>query len=270
MKTCIITIIKNEQSYLRQWIKYHINLGIGTFFIYEDFDSDSHDELCKDFTEVHLNSVSSLFDSEEDLNHIKEWKAQGHGLQKIFQIRAFKKARDLNQFDWIFIMDVDEYITCNNLQETMQQYSDYDAVVLYWQNYNANGLVYTPEFPYDLTEAYTEKCGFSNNDINWRIITKIAFNGHTYNYGFHNHHWPSDRSNWCFTDFTRDKSKICYDRIYIRHYITKSFEEYYWKIKIRGMCYSKHRNIDEFFVYNPEMQNNPEIKRLVNKLNTDE
>ena len=267
MKTCIITIIKNEQRYLRQWIKYHINLGIGTFFIYEYLDSDSHSEICKDFSEFQLNSVSSLLDDEQ-LKRVKEWKTQEHGMQKSYQLRAFKKARDLD-FDWIFIMDVDEYLTCKDFLKTMQQYSDYDAVVLYWQNYNANGLVYSPGSEYDLTEAYTEECGFSKQDFNWKIITKIAFNGHTYNYGFHNHHWPSDNSNWCFTDFTRDKSKICYDRIYIRHYITKSFEEYWWKLKIRGMCYKTHRDINEFFVYNPGMQNNAEIERLVNKLNTD-
>ena len=31
MKTCIITIIKNEHNYLAQWIKYHTELGIDTF-----------------------------------------------------------------------------------------------------------------------------------------------------------------------------------------------------------------------------------------------
>ena len=51
--------------------------------------------------------------------------------------------------------------------------------------------------------------------------------------------------------------------MYIRHYITKSFDEYLWKLNTRGMFYKHHRDINEFFVYNPEMQNNPEIKRLI-------
>lgn len=49
MKTCIITIIKDEQPYLEQWIKYHINIGIDTFFIYEDFFSSSHRKICDKF-----------------------------------------------------------------------------------------------------------------------------------------------------------------------------------------------------------------------------
>ena len=39
---CILTIIKDEQEYLEEWIKYHLNLGINHIFILEDSNSTSH------------------------------------------------------------------------------------------------------------------------------------------------------------------------------------------------------------------------------------
>lgn len=49
MKTCILTIIKNEHQYLDEWIQYHLNLGIDALFIYEDIDSDSHLEIAQKY-----------------------------------------------------------------------------------------------------------------------------------------------------------------------------------------------------------------------------
>jgi len=65
MKTCILTVIKNEQEYLEEWIKYHLDLGIDHIFIFEDLDSDSHKEITDKYADnVTLNSVSILLDEE--------------------------------------------------------------------------------------------------------------------------------------------------------------------------------------------------------------
>lgn len=271
MKTCIITIIKDEQPYLEQWIKYHINIGIDTFFIYEDFFSSSHREICDKFPQVQLNSVSALFKNEHDVEWAIDKRKKCIGLQHVYQPAAVCKVMKTD-YDWVFIMDVDEYITLsdnsseNSLQNTLSLYSDYGAVVLYWKNFGANNLVHSPKFPYSLVDTYTKPTGFSDYDFTERKITKIAYNVKHIRKTYKNHHFPKPNSNWCYTDFTRDKSKICYDRMYIRHYITKSFDEYLWKLNTRGMFYKHHRDINEFFVYNPEMRNNTEIQKIINTL----
>jgi hypothetical protein len=42
MKTKIITLVKDEQEYLEEWINYHLNLGFDVIEIYEDLESTSH------------------------------------------------------------------------------------------------------------------------------------------------------------------------------------------------------------------------------------
>ena len=42
--------------------------------------------------------------------------------------------------------------------------------------------------------------------------------------------------------------------MYLKHYITKSFEEYIWKVYIRGMhTRNQHRKISDYFEVNPDM-----------------
>ena len=45
MTSCIFTVIKNEQEYLDEWIKYHLDLGVDHIFIFEDIDSESHKDI---------------------------------------------------------------------------------------------------------------------------------------------------------------------------------------------------------------------------------
>jgi hypothetical protein len=47
MKVCVFTIIKNEQEYLEEWIKYHLDLGVDHLFIFEDDGSESHKDITK-------------------------------------------------------------------------------------------------------------------------------------------------------------------------------------------------------------------------------
>ena len=260
MKTCIITIIKNEHNYLAQWIKYHTELGIDTFFIYEDFDRVSPREICNKFPNVILSSAAAVFYNDKDIEWAKDLKRKGRGIQHILQSLAFGHIKKLG-YDWCFIIDVDEFITIysqDSLKSILEGFQEYDSVKLAWHNFNAAGRFYAPKFPYDPGEIYTERCGYSEMDIKRNIIGKLCFNLKKENCKFFNHHNPTPKSNFTETD-----------KLYIRHYITRSFEEYWWKLKIRGMCYKTHRDINEFFVYNPGMQNNAEIERLVNKLNTD-
>ena len=60
-------------------------------------------------------------------------------------------------------------------------------------------------------------------------------------------------SNWVRTDYGVHRTDApTFDKMYIRHYITKSWEEYKWKLEKRGMMCKKHRGYDDFFEMQPE------------------
>ena len=72
---------------------------------------------------------------------------------------------------------------------------------------------------------------------------------------------------WCKSDFSQDTQNKIYDNIYLRHYITKSWEEYVWKIYVRGMFYPLHRKYDNFFEINEDMKDRKEeLMRLADSI----
>lgn len=60
--------------------------------------------------------------------------------------------------------------------------------------------------------------------------------------------------NWVKADGTFKRTEIVHEPLYLRHYITRSFEEYAWKILIRGLMHPGHRQWRSFFEMCPEME----------------
>ena len=257
MKTCIITIVKDEQLYLEEWIAYHLKLGIDKLFIYEDINSSSHLSITSKYKNVELRHVLDLFKIEQERSDEIIRRLNLQKFQNDYFNLAYKEVKPY--FDWCFIMDVDEYITIDDdLHNVLMKYNDYDAFLLH----NANGLYYMPNAPYSLVNTYTEKCGFSKIDLQTRNTKKICLNCRTYDYVFMMH-WPYNLSKWCLSDKEKSFYNVTYKNIYLRHYVCKSYEEYATKLFIRGMCHQGHRKIDDFFGYNPNMND----KKIIDDIN---
>lgn len=261
MSTCILSVIKNERLYLDFWLSYHLHQGIGHIYLIEDIDSDSH----KDITDRYPNDVTLLSAdevvTEQMMDSIPIMKAKGYSPQNTFFIGGLRRLQSEGKYDWCFTIDSDEFITFQSGYDisVVDEFKDYDAFILQWKNYNANGLIYTPDYTATpITEVYTEVCDDLPSDmVNIFHRCKSCRNLRTFS---RNTYLTVHRPNtsvvkWCKTDFTTDNKIPSYDKVYIRHYITKSLEEYINKINKRGMFHPKHRKIEDFFtVYNPSMK----------------
>ena len=259
MTSCILTIIKNEHEYLDEFIQYHLNIGINHIIIAEDCNSKSHKNIIDKYNNVTLLSVLDFYDTEEKKQRIIYEKTHLFKMQSNYLRNGLQFIKNNYNYDWCFVIDVDEYITIENkyesLEEVLSIFNRYDAVLIQWENYGANGLIYKPDYTKKgIIDTYTQKIGFQKSDENkWFEKIKTIYNMNTYNNTFRSDHLPKSDSNWCKTNFSQDKEKIVYDKIYIRHYITKSWEEYIWKIYLRGMFHPKHRGYNSFFEMNQDM-----------------
>ena len=270
MKSCILTVIKNEHEYLDEWIKYHLDLGVDHIFIFEDIDSDSHKEICDKYgNRVSLDSVTILLD-EDDIKTVKELKeTKKSNPQFIYFKNGLNYIQSLSIYDWCFVIDCDEFITFetngSKLEDILGIYRDYDAFILQWKIYGANGHIKKPSYNNGgIIDTYTEEMkGYI--PIKKPYLTKPCYNMTTYKSQFFGHiHQTSDFCNWCKTDFSKNRETIVYKNIYLRHYITKSWEEYIWKRKTRGYFCGQTRNIDFFFKINSDLTSKKE--ELINQL----
>lgn len=273
MKICILTIIKNEHQYLDEWIKYHLDLGIDHIFIFEDIDSDSHKDICNKYGDnVTLDSVLNVLNDAQkqeakELKQTKRWN-----VQHLYFRNTINYIKQLGKYDWCFIIDNDEFITLENnsdkFNNVLNLYKDYDAVIMQWKCYGANGLINKPDYTNKgVIDIYTKEISGRLPD-RLDSLVKTCYNLNTYDSSFfYNQHHPNNNCNWCNTDFIKTIGVPCFNNIYIRHYITKSWEEYVWKRKTRGFMWGGTRGLDVFFQINSDMLNIKE--ELINQLKQD-
>lgn len=213
MKIAIITLLKNEQWYLEEWLEHHKN--IGDIYVYEDEGSKSHKEITDKYSNVYLFNIKDILP-----------KINRPTIQTDFA----NKFIHTHDYDWTAFIDVDEFI-CGDLK-LLNKYNS--SILMPWHNYNANGHFYKPQG--GVVENYTQPCGNNTKDKNiW--ITKVFAKGKSPTWK--NVHWTNDA--------------VKQDEIYIKHYITKSFEEFCWKTYERGEIYGRiYRGIPEFLELNPD------------------
>ena len=273
MIKCIFTNIKNEHNYIEQWIEYHIRLGFNRFILFEDYDSRSHKRILnkyKNVTDIILYSDILKGNSEE-----------------FKDLTCFKYiTNNYTDIDWLIKLDPDEYIIMPNkdtIDDMLYNIDEkYSQITLFWKFYTASGFITSPsKDKYDLISTYTKSIETSELNYNYTNNTStvnnysigkslvrykyILDNGFYVSAGFP--HYIIDVNN----DNTLDGNSI---NVHINHYITKSFEEFYNKLHIKGE-YNKyfHRKIGDFFIFNPDMIDKiPEIEKMfdvdISKFNT--
>lgn len=130
MKAVVCAIAKYEYDYIREWVTYNINLGFDKIVIYDnnDLDGERYDELLKDFIEA----------GQVELRDVRGKDA----MQRVVYNEFYKEG----DFDWVCIIDIDEFITMNpkykNIKEFIEKNAHGDAIYLYWKTFGDGGKVY--------------------------------------------------------------------------------------------------------------------------------
>ncbi|KAH6763176.1 glycosyltransferase family protein [Perilla frutescens var. hirtella] len=90
---CVCTMVWNQASAIREWIKYHAWLGVGRWFIYDNNSDDGIDEVIQELDLQNYNVT----------RHVWPWiKTQEAGFS-----HCALRAKD--ECSWVSFMDVDEY-----------------------------------------------------------------------------------------------------------------------------------------------------------------
>lgn len=258
MKTCIHTVILNElDEYLKVWLDHHTKM-VDHIFIFEDIDSHSHKHITDQYDNITLMSVLDIFDDEKKRQRVIDEKNKGLIVQMHYILEGVYKIQCLKEYDWCFTLDIDEFITLqepyNTIPDVLSEFQDKVAVILQWQNYGANGHIYKPNYNgRDYREFYTKPSPFNKHDAAVKITTKICWNLNKIT-RWHLCGLHCTVGDWVNTKGVKDRKEICYDKMYLAHYVTRSWEEWVWKLYQRGMhCGSRHRKDEHFFEINLDM-----------------
>ena len=242
MKTAICSIIKDEHRFLEEWIEWHLGLGFDAIHLFEDKGSKSHQTITDKYEKVHLRR----YEDDEEVRNILE--SQGTSHRQYILYTWFSDAyREI--YDWVAFIDLDEFVFFApdyNLETLCEEFKSYPAVLLNWKMMGASGRIAKPDC--GVIDAYTIECNFCGNDKEW--AQKSFVNLKKYE-GMRDLHRATNAVN---TNHSLDIHELCYDKVWLNHYYTKSLEDWTIRIFERGGTLNGHRRATQFFECNTDMK----------------
>lgn len=253
MKYLICSIIKNEHKYLAEWIEYHLSLGFDDIYLVEDYGSISHKEITDKYPNVHLTTCDNYFIVKRDYDI---------GIQR--QIRVYHKfAYQHHNEGWCAFIDADEFIVLQDgytLQDICTENEEYDGTALYWKVMSYTGHILSPNGA--LLDNYTDN---SHYGIMRPECFKSIMNLHKYLDNITSVHKLGKiiDINGKETTFKTSRGSYTLNKAYIKHYYTKSLEDWMSRFISRGDLLPGNRKVWQFYTVNTNtFMNKNDIENL--------
>lgn len=261
MKTAVCVIIKDENSYIREFVEWYKSIGFDNVIIYDNnfSDGDKIEDVIGDYIESGYVIVENVKD------------------KKIFQLPSYNSCvkKYGPNYDWVAFFDCDEHLHLvedKTIQDFLSRFNDnVDSVVVNWMIMDDNDLVYNDGRP--LEERFTRMSNvdyytYPNVKENQHIKTILRCTDKNIKQAhFPNPHYVVGISNSVDTDgknitigrwYTND---INFNLAYLKHFQLKTIEEFLYNRYLKGASdvnfeYTiKHRNtVEKFFKVNKKTE----------------
>ena len=225
----LCAIFRDEADYLKEWIEFHIIIGIQHFYLYNNFSKDHYMVVLEEYIK---KGVVTLVD----------WPIE-RGQMKAYQDCVNKYS---GESKWIGFFDIDEFCVLNQhhtVYEFLNRF-DYSApiVLINWKYFGSSGLIERDVKNNLVIEDFV---------VSWpkySDIGKFFYNtAYKYNpsrkYGEHMHYMWAKYNNFDIPPINVF-GQICIGRFFpmksdqlplqLNHYVTKSYKEYFEKKSKRG------------------------------------
>ena len=132
----ICAIFRDESPFLKEWIEYHLLVGVSHFYLYNNLSQDNYQEVLRPYVET---GVVELFDVPFDSYQYDD----GAKMHNLAQVHCYNHAIGLATHwnKWLAVIDVDEFICPmkeNSLIDILEQYTYAGALAVYWHIYGTS------------------------------------------------------------------------------------------------------------------------------------
>jgi hypothetical protein len=231
----IVAILKNEGSYVREWIEYYRLLGATKFYLYDNDSQDNVKEVISDYIDAGI-VVYKYFPGKYRQNI-----AYTDAVNNYASKTRFMAVVDLDEF----IVPTDDKLTLTDVLKNVVRLKPYAAgVAVPWLMYGSSHHKKRPQGLVIDNYLYRAADSFMLN-------IKTVFNPRLAN-GYNNPHYPiykygafSINENGSIVIGKYDNDKSC-KQIRINHYFTKSEEEFRAKVTRGTADKYLERSFDNF------------------------
>ena len=239
MKFGVCAILKNENLYLREWVEHYISLGFDKIILYDnnDINGETPNIVIQDYINDGIVDLYNMRGLNVDVDANFECSIQTASYNK-----CLEKYKD--ELDWIAFLDIDEFLELEIYKKIQSvfnhyDYNDFDGVLISTYMIGDDNKLYYENKP--VQERFKEHrifvdtiLGINNMDQIFKCIVNTKSNKKFNSASPHN--VISD--NLC--NVYRYKINLSYpcrylnaanhDIMYFKHYYTKSFTEFLYKI----------------------------------------
>jgi len=134
----ICAIFKNEAKHLKEWIEYHLLIGVDHFFLYNVGSTDDYLKTLLPYIQKNIVTLINWYDWKKIREeNIYEWSLG-------VQIPAYENALKLfacNKTKWITFLDIHEFLVSpadDNICEILKQHEAYSGIILDCDCYDAS------------------------------------------------------------------------------------------------------------------------------------
>ena len=261
---CFTSMGKLENKYVKELIDYYKNIGVDKFYL-----ADNNDKNSEKLSDILNDYILDGFLDIIDVTGIKKDQTQMFG-------EVYEKHK--SECRWMSFFDFDEYLVfrySNNTNYIKNYFSksnfeQCNVILINWVIFNDNNII-----KYDnrsLNERLTNPLFYSESNKFVKSIIKGNLNWNPWIYDQTSHR-PKHQLKTCDSNGNRVKTfndviiPPVIDHAYIKHFATKTVEEYLEKIK-RGhpsQTILLDKWIDNFFKINKVTES--KVKLIENSLN---
>lgn len=126
----VCAVIKNEAQYVKEWLDYHLLVGVKRFYIYDNGSTDNLKEVVAPYVGKGIVVYKYCTDNLTQFSIYNE---------------CLNEYRDKTQ--WLSFINVDEFIVPvekNTIQKFLKDYKDKSGVIINCLNYDSNGHIAKP------------------------------------------------------------------------------------------------------------------------------
>ena len=226
-KVGLCLICKNENLYIKEFIDHYKSLGYDHIFIYDN--NDFNEEKLEDITKKYIND-----------GYISIINYKGDKQKPQFRVYIDCYEKNNKNYDWLSFFDADEFLELKpkgiKIQEFLdnKRFNNCQNIKFNWVIYSDNNKLYYENKK--IQDRFTRP--LFNNPLNKHIKSTVRGNLSA-NYWKESQNPHSGYNN--FSSCSSSGKKISnispfnepydYEFGYIKHYITKTLEEYVRKIK---------------------------------------
>ena len=224
IKVALCVIIKQENIYIKEFVDYYKNLGIKKIYLYDnnELDGENLEEILKE--EINIGFIKVI---------------NFRGLFRP-QYKAYNDCYINNKFsyDWIAFYDVDEFLYFENYTNinkflSLPKFKNCSSILINWKYYGDNENIFYK--PNSLKKRFTKPFYFEKNKVYDKAFYSAAKSIVRGGLNISWKHFPHflNNSNICKSTGDIVKQALSppdYTSAYIKHYATKSTEEYIIKL----------------------------------------